>query len=1167
MIIDNENVVLIDKIKELLPESKKVRIATGYFYIDGFNLVRDNFPFELNDHFLEIIMGRETTELTKFEVSVGYAQRRGESVEAEILEKITQRIDLADKENVKTLYELILNKKADIYIYTGGILHAKAYLFIDRPELLNDPNAAKSPGVAIVGSSNFTRPGITTNRELNIHTTEGEDIRNLNKWYEGLLEKCQEFNDDLIKVIKGSGILTGKPVKFGLHLTPKELFMVFAYEILDGKISLLKKDNILAIFQEIGVVSAEQKIKKYGGALISDSVGLGKSFIGAQIIYNYFYNLGTAGDFWDRELEEKWKTIGKKVLCIIPPNLIDQWRDEYFKTFVFANHTFEKIGDKEHYRITKQGAIEGEKQSIGEVEFLSYNLFTRLSPDEKKHGVYTDKAQNDRKILKDYADNYDLILIDEAQGFRDEKSKAWRNIQELQNKTLEKKPGERIRNKFILISATPLNNRLSDLFNIFRIFLDKDYVQLKNWGIDSGIFKRYEQDRDEYYRLIKEGEKSEIANAKERLKISSDKIRSLLGELMILRTRKYIQMEYGKDVKIDGKPLIFKEPTVKKIEYTEHVTVTYQNLYKCVVDSIGKLTLNYIEVVKGSTDSTEVIKALLSTLLLKRVESSIYALERTVKKMEAKERLIKDILSKAKGIEEAEKEWDKLFDENIGEGYKISLEEIKNLPEIIAGIDTDLEIFNEIKNAINAVKIEDKKPFPEYNDPKLIKLKEKLSELLVGENKVIVFTQYKDTADYIYNKIIADPFLKKVKMNIVTGGLEPHIKRSRAASFIPTEEDDGTKLLISTDALSEGVNLQRGSIVINYDLPWNPMRIVQRVGRVNRIGSENDILVLNFFPDSELQARIELINILKRKIHDINHLLVKEIQILSEDEEFDPEDAAKRIFQTVSTANPTEIEGAGARGETTSQIFGEEEQTKDKIILWNKIKELGLKDEDFNFIQKSTGPFYTLCDFGTTKLYQIFDTKRNEKMRNFLLSLKDGKAQEIKFREIIELSTAIERKGFDSDLYRKLGELDKKAEVIVNEEKAKLTSDVTSVEMGTTQKAVCFVLSHLKTPTLAKYLKTDIEAETRITEKAEKLLQALKKSSLSSQEIGHLKNCGREYGLLNMHEKPKKSIDKENYLKSIESFIENFVKTRAGRTDEVLRKEADISLKSIGWCD
>ncbi len=488
MIIDNENVKLIDKIKELLPDSKKVRIASGYFFIDGFNLVSGDFPKELPDHFMELVMGRETSEPTKFEISAGYAQRRGEGVESEILEKITQRIDLADREKIKTLYELIVNKKIDVYVYTDGTLHAKTYLFIEKPEVLDNPKAAKSPGVAIVGSSNFTRPGITTNRELNVHTSEGEDIRNLNIWYDNLLEHCQEFNNNLIKVIKGSGILTDRPVKFGTRLTPKELFMVFAYEILDGQISLLKEEHILTVFQEIGVISAEQKIKKYGGVLIADSVGLGKSFIGARIIYNYFYNMGTAGDYWDRELEEKWKNDGKKVLCIIPPNLIDQWRDEYFKTFVFANHTFEKIGDDEQYVIYRYGAIEDEKIPIGEVKFLSYNMFTRLTPDGKtpESGLY------DSQILKDYADKYDIILIDEAQGFRDEKSKAWRNIQELQNKTLKKKgTDERIRNKFVLISATPLNNRLGDLFNIFRVFLDKEYVQLKNRGIDSAIFKKY----------------------------------------------------------------------------------------------------------------------------------------------------------------------------------------------------------------------------------------------------------------------------------------------------------------------------------------------------------------------------------------------------------------------------------------------------------------------------------------------------------------------------------------------------------------------------------------------------------------------------------------------------------------------------------------------------
>lgn len=188
------------------------------------------------------------------------------------------------------------------------------------------------------------------------------------------------------------------------------------------------------------------------------------------------------------------------------------------------------------------------------------------------------------------------------------------------------------------------------------------------------------------------------------------------------------------------------------------------------------------------------------------------------------------------------------------------------------------------------------------------------------------------------------------------------------------------------------------------------------------------------------------------------HATYKSIEIKGQPVKFGTRLSPTELFMVFAyelfDGHITEIEGTGTRGEMASQIFGEEEQPIDKIIIWNKIKELGLKDNDFNFIQESKGPFYSLCDFGTIKLYRVFDEKKGIKIRNILLSQKGGQTKKIKFREITGLPNAKEIRGFDTDLYRKVGDLDKKAEEIIREMRAGRTDEVMRKDVDINFKAI-----------------------------------------------------------------------------------------------------------------
>lgn len=232
--------------------------------------------------------------------------------------------------------------------------------------------------------------------------------------------------------------------------------------------------------------------------------------------------------------------------------------------------------------------------------------------------------------------------------------------------------------------------------------------------------------------------------------------------------------------------------------------------------------------------------------------------------------------------------------ENRGEKERVEID----LEELENHLKNDLKLIEQYSRLIEKVKI---KTNPiEYKDPKLKELKLLLNGYFENGSKIpkiLIFSQFKDTVHYIFDKIkewetITDNAnLRNLVIEKVTGGTNTKDKDKIIKKFSPyandyePEEREEIDLLFSTDALSEGVKLQDASIIINYDLPWNPMRIVQRVGRANRLGSDNQIFVYNFFPDKDLEALLNLIKKLGDKIENVKNLLAKETKILSEEEE------------------------------------------------------------------------------------------------------------------------------------------------------------------------------------------------------------------------------------------------------------------------------------------
>ena len=1032
-------------IKDQLKKSKEAKFAIGYFFLSGFSFVKDDFPDDLSMlPFLKIVMGNETTYPTKEELVAGYKLR--ELFKQRMIEDL-QRQKLTEEQikQLKALRDFIANNIIDVKLFDKSRLHAKLYLFLTKPE-----EKYGSPGLAVVGSSNFTAEGLTQNKELNVLLTSREEVFYLNQWFDDLWNEAIEFREDLLKVIDISGVLPDSPYpKIGKLVDPQTLFKYLVYKWFEGRVLNLLKRDILMEFQLVGVVNASDKTNFYNGVILADSVGLGKSFMGSAVIEEFLNGK-----------HPTWLLNNKtpSVMLILPPSIIPQWEELLITSEYFFSGNVKKLTRNfNNYKVYEIYESNGEK-FLGKIAFLSLGIFQNLKEAE----------------LKEIAQEYDLFVVDEAHKYRNKNTNRWKNVRKLQKKE------DGFPNKFLLLTATPLNNSISDIFNLIRLFIDDTFAPFRIKGVPiTELIKKY---RD----LKKELEKKDDEKTKKDLKkIATEIKQKILDEIMVLRTRKYI-MEHFKDITVNGKPLIFKDPIPYSLDYSPFYTKDYKAFIGTISDNINRILFEYTKLYgtrfvvfeEESIDEEELIKRLIDVadlfklLLGKRLESGIYPFETTLKRIYEKEKmfyeifkketdnilkeedlrnLIKEAVDRAKiekeleeikeeyNIEEDEETW---FDRVVrilleyaeelkeeGKQYE-NIELLKlGLKKVLANLENDLRLMDNIFAELDKLKekeesgyktigkipkkMEDIIDLPIYTylrDPKLDSLKQiignpsfKSQELKeipsLNRKKIIIFTQYSDTAYYLYHNLLEwirkesdlHTWLKdehdRIKIALVTGDTETSTKINYIKRFAPQANNGFEELrkfgeieiLISTDALSEGVNLQDADAVINYDLPWNPMVIVQRVGRVNRIGNEKDVYVINYIPSNEIELIVGVLRKLKEKIKDITLIVGKDVKILSPEEEINIETFGERI-KDISKLSMTDLEQYGI-SEDFKQFIPEgiPREQLDEYKLLNLIQyELGYTAEDFkDVMQMKDEPYYSFIE-GDDKIISIYEFYRGK---------------------------------------------------------------------------------------------------------------------------------------------------------------------------------------------
>ena len=687
--------------------------------------------------------------------------------------------------------------------YEKTFLHAKAYIFTLKEEANVDGDGI------LVGSSNLTRAGLTRNLELNLGQYEPPVVDRARRWFDELWEEAEPY--DLSVVFE----------EVFEPRTPWEIFLRVLWQLYGDEITedAAVDDNLpLTSFQKHGVARALRLIRDTGGAIVADEVGLGKTFIAGELLQIY------------RERRQR-------ALLICPAEL----RDTTWRKFLSRFQLF--------------------------VECVSYE---ELANDIQLRDAQRPRANQEK--LQRPVDEYQFVVVDEAHNCRNPDAPTRAGV--LRRLLFGR------RRDLLLLTATPVNNSLWDLFHLIRFFVRQD-AHFADRGILS-IRKRFEQ-----------------AMREDPASLSPDTLYPIIDATTVKRTRQFVKKHYAGDniTGPDGRPMpiVFPEPRALTMRYNlDDLLPGYFDELEAALDPDDEECIEFARYTPDAylledPDDDEgarrrALIGLLRSLLLKRFESSIYAFRQTAQKMVREHGAFLEALDAGYVVTtEFMRELaadDEAVLEELLEGTEhqtpAQLYDVEELRAVVARDKAKLEALADEVATIT----------PEQ-DPKLDALLEALGEIAkqaerdatdgvdeAQKRKVLVFSFFEDTIrwvrDYLNDEIETRPELAayRGRMAAVSGSDEiDEVSRSEAVQgFAPVSmeaplgrDHDLYDLLLSTDVLAEGVNLQQCRNVINYDMPWNPMRLVQRHGRIDRIGSPHPrVFMRTIFPADRLDRLLRL---------------------------------------------------------------------------------------------------------------------------------------------------------------------------------------------------------------------------------------------------------------------------------------------------------------------
>ena len=901
-IIDNNRKKLIEVLVEIAPKYQELSIATGYWDIEGMKLVIDS----LKDYKkIRVLIGREpllrrdnTTE--KKEPEIDFPDKDF----FDDLQKIDPTQEL--KEVVIKMKQLIDNEQLEVRVYRRSFLHAKCYIF---------GNYESPEAIGIIGSSNFTRNGMTINNELNSlesdhrvvmfqPKTDVQEVGHL-YWFNELWndEKTDQWTGQFKELVSGSnhGDLIYSPYEMYI----KTLHFWYEDQLKDDRQIEGITGKTLASFQDRNVKQLLYRLSKYNVAMLADSVGLGKTISAIGVIKQY-------------------RILKQRVVVVCPASLVLQWREELAEAGMY------------------------------EVQVLSLQ----------------NKVEIENTMTIDKYASIGLYVIDEAHNLRNSSSVRYKQLTEWISNNTD--------SHTLLLTATPINNSLSDLSN--QILLgsagDQDILPV-NFKNDQGIIKQisFSEAIDNIIKRINQVKKrSENITTEEQnkrleavYKETREYIDPIMRAFVVRNTRDGIEREFG-GVEINGVLKTFPKVEMNNITFNlDHIVVAMQDRTD-VLKNISTQTLEKLaettdvllhprrqavsdELIELSTDESIIVllyKVILSlslvpyrydmyhnevygknridlnikgalavslsrqislygiirTVFLKRLESSSKALKKSIEKYQKRLDLFESILitqNKVVSLGDIEDIEDEYLAED-GEQVELNLED----PKVIKKIESLAKDVSDSSHNIVALKEDitsEKSVLKELlllvdildkDDTKISAYLDQVEKIKQNNPsaKILTFSFFADTVNLIQEKVQQKNFFgdSPNRYGFVSGKNKNSAVHS-AKLFAPKAKNYELKTdevqidyLVSTDVLAEGQNLQDCAIVINYDLHWNPVRMIQRNGRVNRLGSDHNLVkVVNMIPHTQVERFLRLYKSLQDKIEMIKATIGTDSSILGED--------------------------------------------------------------------------------------------------------------------------------------------------------------------------------------------------------------------------------------------------------------------------------------------
>lgn len=866
---------LSGRLNNIIKFSTELRWLVGFFYFSGWQEVYKNLKvnptvkirllvgLQVGNH-LSKIFEHDVQEMdlsqddyfNDFMTSLGFAINNEDQDTKEFYEQVHFFLNMLEQER------LIIRK-------TKEPNHAKLYLFEMNEEELQKHNFK---GYLITGSSNLTRSGLHGQQEFNV------EIKDYG--YEDAVEYFEEIWKDAVPITEIDH-RKKQLIEFISHrsqaaeVTPFEAYALVLKTYLDlqnqkhlkPKVErLLEKNGFIKYQYQIDAVNqALGIIEQNNGVIIADVVGLGKSVIASLIARN----------------------LDTKGLIICPPGLMGNRLDKtgwwgYVKNF-----------DLDGWEVLSRGSIQ------------------QLAED-----------------LKDVGDDYDTIIIDEAHSFRNQDTADYEALTQICR-------GKQV----ILLTATPFNNSPNDIFSLLKLFIIPGLSSITLDDNLEGLFRSYtfrfkqlsyilknfnskdpkKRDKSEklYANFLGKTPPVDVQIVRQETKRLANIIKEIISPVVIRRNRIDLKEDYSYSKEIGELPVV-ESPEEMFYYLTKRQSVFYDRIVEKYFSEEGLFTgaiyqpARYEQIIdEDDMDLDENrrfqqqrnLYDFMRRLLVKRFESSFGAFQKSIdrfikvhetvlgfiEKTDGKYILDRSLIEKIYEYDEEEifeildKFENRLLDRKMPKNTTVyNINEFQKRAEFIKDIQKDLDLFNQIRTEISSEGLVE-------DDPKRQVVYEKIKGIIEKEpnRKVVLFTEYTDTVLHL-----APYFREKFgnRLLICDGGMNKALARALEhnfnAQFEGTQRDD-FQILITSDKLSEGFNLNRAGAIINYDIPWNPTRVIQRVGRINRIGKKvfDRLYLFNFFPSETGADYVKSREIASQKMFMIHNSLGEDARIFDPEEE------------------------------------------------------------------------------------------------------------------------------------------------------------------------------------------------------------------------------------------------------------------------------------------